>query len=61
MRSFLGLVGWYRRFISSFSSRGTALTDLTRKNPDFDLPFMVQTDASGQGLGAVLLQGEREE
>ena len=91
VRSFLGLVGWYRRFIPSFSSRAAVLTDLTRKSspnkvvwteecdrafqdlkdslchspvlqsPDFDLPFTVQTDASGVGLGAVLLQGEGED
>lgn len=91
VRSFLGLVGWYRRFIPDFSSRAAVLTDLTCKNapnkvrwteaceqafqdlkgcmcrepvlqsPDFDLPFVVQTDASGVGLGAVLLQGEGED
>lgn len=91
VRSFLGLVGWYRRFIPSFSSRAALLTNLTRKSspnkvvwtedcqksfedlkdclcnspvlqsPNFDLPFTVQTDASGLGLGAVLLQGEGED
>ena len=34
IRSFLGLVGYYRRFISNFSSRDAVLTDLTRgKSP----------------------------
>ncbi|KAL7834854.1 hypothetical protein SRHO_G00291010, partial [Serrasalmus rhombeus] len=91
VRSFLGLVGWYRRFIPNFSTRAAPLMDLTKidmpqrvkwtensetafndlKNalcvepvlasPDFDKPFVVQTDASGLGLGAVLLQGEGEE
>lgn len=88
VRSFLGLVGWYRRFVPNFSSRAAALTDLIKKNgpnqiqwteqaqrafldiqgalqespvlhsPRFDQPFVLQTDASGVGLGAVLLQGE---
>lgn len=91
VRSFLGLVGWYRRFIPNFSSRAAPLSDLTRKtspnkvvwspecerafldlkdsmcndpvlqSPDFSLPFTVQADASGIGLGAVLLQGEGED
>lgn len=32
VRSFLGLVGWYRRFIPNFSERAFALTDLTKKD-----------------------------
>ncbi|KAG1955346.1 gag-pol fusion protein [Pimephales promelas] len=32
VRSFLGLVGWYRRFIPNFSEKALALTELTRKN-----------------------------
>lgn len=91
VRSFLGLAGWYRRFIPNFATRAAPLTDLTRKSgsnsvpweevhekafvdlkgallcepvlqsPDFDKHFTVQTDASGVGLGAVLLQGEAED
>ncbi|KAI4901393.1 hypothetical protein NFI96_008728 [Prochilodus magdalenae] len=87
VRSFLGLVGWYRRFIPNFADRAAPLTNLTKKDqpqrvkwteecnsafndlkdclcsdpvlgsPDFGKPFVVQTDASGNGLGAVLLQG----
>lgn len=91
VRSFLGLVGWYRRFVPDFARRAAPLSDLTRKSgtsqihwgkeqegafqdlkealckdpvlqsPDFDQPFTVQTDASGVGLGAVLLQGDGED
>uniref|UniRef100_A0A669EG75 Gypsy retrotransposon integrase-like protein 1 n=1 Tax=Oreochromis niloticus TaxID=8128 RepID=A0A669EG75_ORENI len=90
VKSFLGLAGWYRRFIPNFSARAAVLSDLTRKSsptkvkwtaecdaafvdlknclcsepvlqcPDFTQPFTLQTDASGEGLGAVLLQGEGE-
>ena len=31
VRSFLGLVGWYRRFIPNFSEKAVVLTELTRK------------------------------
>ncbi|KAG8389639.1 hypothetical protein BUALT_Bualt02G0249900 [Buddleja alternifolia] len=32
LRSFLGLVNYYRRFINSYSSRAAPLTDLLKKN-----------------------------
>ncbi len=86
VRSFLGLAGWYRRFIPLFATRAAPLTDLTRKSspnqiqwteqtrlafqnmrdalvtnpvlysPDFEKIFVLQTDASEVGLGAVLKQ-----
>lgn len=31
------------------------------QSPNFDLPFVVQTDASGVGLRSLLLQGEGED
>ncbi len=86
VRQFLGLAGYYRRFIPNFSDLTSPLTDLTKKeapdpvqwtepcqqaltkvkaalcggpllhSPNFDLPFLLQTDASDGGLGAVLAQ-----
>ncbi len=86
MRQFLGLAGYYRRFIPDYSELTSPLTDLTKKevpdtvpwtercqqaftqvkaalcggpllhSPDFSLPFLLQTDASDRGLGAVLTQ-----
>lgn len=86
VRSFLGLVGWYRRFVPHFATLAAPLTELTKKSvskiiwndecensfqtlkrqicqapvlqtPDFTKQFLVQADASGVGLGAVLAQG----
>lgn len=86
VRSFLGLTGYYRRFIPGYASIAVPLTDRTRKtaanrvqwdehcdkafrelkhrlcqapvlwSPNFSLPFVVQTDASERGIGAVLSQ-----
>jgi hypothetical protein len=84
--SFLGLDGYYRRFIRDFGTITTPLTKLLRKGgfwwsldaentfrtlqhaltttpvlqlPDFDKLIVVECDASGLGLGAVLHQGTR--
>ncbi len=86
VRQFLGLAGYYRRFVPNFSDLTSPLTDLTKKeapdpvqwtelckqaltkvkaalcggpllhSPNFDLPFLLQTDTSDRGLGAVLAQ-----
>ncbi len=86
VRQFLGLAGYYRRFIPDYSELTSPLTDLAKKevpdtvpwtercqqvftqvkaalcggpllhSPDFSLPFLLQTDASDRGLGAVLTQ-----
>lgn len=84
VRSFLGLAGYYRRFIQNFSVIASPLHKMTQKDvrfkwtsacqeafeslkrflisapvlayPDFSLEFILDTDASGEGSGAVLSQ-----
>ncbi|GJS62537.1 putative reverse transcriptase domain-containing protein [Tanacetum coccineum] len=57
VRSFLGLAGYYRRFIENFSKIAKSLTILTQKSlPDGPEDFVVYCDASGIGLGCVLMQ-----
>ncbi|WVZ70296.1 hypothetical protein U9M48_018973 [Paspalum notatum var. saurae] len=87
IRSFLGLAGYYRRFIKDFSKTTKPMTSLTKENakyvwslnceeafqtqknlltsapilaqPDVTKPFDVYCDASGNGLGCVLMQEGR--
>ncbi|GKF53579.1 hypothetical protein Tco_0160489, partial [Tanacetum coccineum] len=57
VRSFLGLAGYYRRFIENFYKIAKSLTILTQKSlPDGPKDFVVCCDASGIGLGCVLMQ-----
>jgi hypothetical protein len=84
IQSFLGLAGYYRRFIEEFSKIAKPLTELLEKDkkfkwthacdaslqelkkrlmtisvlvmPDMEKPFSIYCDASGQGLGCVLMQ-----
>ncbi|KAL4384307.1 hypothetical protein GQ457_15G015210 [Hibiscus cannabinus] len=87
VRGFLGIAGYYRRFIKNFATIAAPLSDLLRKGdhfpwtdaaqmamdslkscicstpvlalPNFAKEFIVETDASGVGIGAVLQQEGR--
>nr|GEZ95969.1 putative reverse transcriptase domain-containing protein [Tanacetum cinerariifolium] len=55
VRQFLGLAGYYKRFIEGFSLISKPPTKLTQKY------FVVYCDASLKGYGVVLMQREKEE
>nr|GEY93499.1 putative reverse transcriptase domain-containing protein [Tanacetum cinerariifolium] len=57
IRQFLGLAGYYRRFIEGFSKIAKPMTKLTQKRGSED--FVVYCDVSHKGLGAVLMQREK--
>lgn len=91
VRAFLGLRGYYRKFVENFSTIAAPLSDLTRKEnpekvrwkqehqeafdelkrrlssdpvlqgPNYDKEFVIDTDASKVGVGAVLCQENDED
>ena len=84
VRQFLGMCGFYRKFVPRYSEITFSLTELLKgksnfawsadcelafnklkailssspilKSPDFNKPFLLMTDASDFGVGAVLMQ-----
>lgn len=86
LRKFLGMTGYYRRFIKNYGLICRPMHDMLKKGsfqwgpeqtaafntlkekmcsspvfamPDFDKEFVIEADACGSGIGAVLMQSGR--
>ncbi|GJU29251.1 putative reverse transcriptase domain-containing protein [Tanacetum coccineum] len=59
IHKFLGLAGYYRRFIEGFLKIAKSMTAPILALPEGSEDFMVYCDASHKGLGVVLMQREK--
>lgn len=55
--SFLGLVGWYRRFVPDFARRVAPLSDLTRKSGSSKVQWGEEQEQAFLDLRGSALQG----
>ncbi|RVW79535.1 Transposon Tf2-2 polyprotein [Vitis vinifera] len=58
LRGFLGLTGYYRRFVEGYGAISWPLTQELKKDA-FNWNLEAEMDASGYGLGTVLMQSHR--
>ncbi|GJV04300.1 retrovirus-related pol polyprotein from transposon 17.6 [Tanacetum coccineum] len=56
LRGFSGLTGYYRRFIKDYAMIKSMMVAPVLKLPNFEEDFVVETDASGEGIRSVLQQ-----